>query len=119
MTPQPSADFIIYHNPSCSTSRKALEAIRATGVEPTVVQYVKAGWTADQLRQLFSDAGLTAREALRTKQAEGAELAARNPSEDEIIAAMVEMPVLVERPFVVTPKGTRLARPLERISEVL
>lgn len=111
--------FIIYHNPNCSTSRKALEAIRATGVEPTVVQYLKAGWTAEQLRQLFRDAGLSAREALRTKQAEGAELAARNPSEDEIIAAMVEMPVLVERPFVVTPKGTRLARPLERISEVL
>lgn len=111
--------FIIYHNPNCSTSRKALEAIRATGVEPTVVQYLKAGWTADQLRQLFRDAGLSAREALRTKQAEGAELAARNSSEDEIIAAMVEMPVLVERPFVVTPKGTRLARPLERISEVL
>lgn len=111
--------FIIYHNPNCSTSRKALEAIRATGVEPTVVQYLKAGWTAEQLRQLFRDAGLSAREVLRTKQAEGAELAARNPSEDEIIAAMVEMPVLVERPFVVTPKGTRLARPLERISEVL
>lgn len=119
MTSKVSADFIIYHNLNCSTSRKALEAIRATGVEPTVVQYVKAGWKAEQLRQLFKDAGLTAREALRTKQAEGAELAARNPSEDEIIAAMVELPVLVERPFVVTPKGTRLARPLERISEVL
>lgn len=111
--------FIIYHNPNCSTSRKALEAIRATGVEPTIVQYIKTGWTAEQLRQLFRDAGLSACEALRTKQAEGAELAARNPSGDEIIAAMVRMPVLVERPFVVTPKGTRLARPLERISEVL
>lgn len=113
------SDFIIYHNPNCSTSRKALEAIRATGVEPTVVPYLKAGWTAGQLRELFKAAGLSAREALRTKQAEGAELAARNASEDEIIAAMVEMPVLVERPFVVTPKGTRLARPLERVEEVL
>ena len=111
--------FIIYHNPNCSTSRKALEAIRATGVEPTVIQYLKAGWTAEQLRKLFGDAGLSARQALRTRQAEGAELAARNPTDDEIIAAMVKLPALVERPFVVTPKGTRLARPLERISEVL
>ncbi|MDO4681360.1 MAG: arsenate reductase family protein [Lautropia sp.] len=119
MSTHPSVDFIIYHNPNCSTSRKALEAIRATGVEPTVIPYLKTGWTADQLRQLFKEAGLSAREALRTKQAEGAGLAARNASEDEIIAAMVGLPVLVERPFVVTPRGTRLARPLERLDEVL
>lgn len=116
---QPSADYIIYHNPNCSTSRKALDAIRATGVEPTVVPYLKTGWTREQLQTLFAAAGLSAREALRTKQAEGAELASRNASDDEIIAAMIELPVLVERPFVVTPKGTRLARPLDRIHEVL
>lgn len=116
---QPSADHIIYHNPNCSTSRKALETIRATGIEPTVVKYLETGWQREQLQTLFKAAGLSAHEALRTKQAEGAALLAAGKSDDEIIAAMIDMPVLVERPFVVTPKGTRLCRPLVRIEEVL
>lgn len=116
---QAAAETIIYHNPNCSTSRKALEAIRATGVEPTVVLYLKTGWQREQLLALFKAAGLSAREAVRTKQAEGAALLAEGKSDEEIIAAMIEMPVLVERPFVVTPKGTRLCRPLERIEALL
>ncbi|MDO4233129.1 MAG: arsenate reductase (glutaredoxin) [Lautropia sp.] len=119
MSTNPHPDVVIYHNPGCGTSRKTLDAIREKGIEPTVVQYLKTGWTAAQLRTLFEAAGLTPRDALRTKQAEGAALKAGNASDEDIIAAMVADPVLVERPFVVTPKGARLCRPMETVFEVL
>jgi arsenate reductase len=111
----------IYHNPKCSTSKQVLEMIEASGVKPTVVEYLKAGWTKPQLKQLFADAGLTARQALRTKAKEAEELGLLNPkvSDAKLIDAMVEHPVLVERPFVMSAKGALLARPKERVREVL
>lgn len=112
-------DATIYHNPRCSTSRKTLDALRTAGIEPTVVKYLDEGWTRDQLAQLFADAGLTAAQAARKREPLYKELNLAEATEDEILAAMVEHPVLVERPFVVTDKGTRLARPIQNLDEVL
>lgn len=111
----------IYHNPKCSTSRQVLEMIEASGAKPTVVEYLKTGWTKAQLKQLFAAAGLTPRQALRTKAKEAEDLGLLDPkvSDAKILAAMIEHPVLVERPIVVSPKGTLLARPKERVKDVL
>ena len=111
----------IYHNPKCSTSRQVLEMIEAAGHKPEVVEYLKAGWTKPQLKALFAAAGLTARQALRTKASEAEELGLLDAkvSDAKLLDAMIEHPVLVERPFVVTPKGTRLARPKESVRDVL
>lgn len=111
----------IYHNPKCSTSKQVLETIRDAGYEPEVVEYLKAGWSKKQLRELFAAASLTPRQALRTKAPEAAELGLLNPktTDAKILDAMIDHPVLVERPFVVTSKGTRLARPKERVREIL
>lgn len=111
----------IYHNPKCSTSRQVLEMMKAAGYQPEVIEYLKAGWTKKQLKDLFAAAGITARQALRTKAAEAEELGLLDPkvSDAKLIDAMVAHPVLVERPFVVTAKGTLLARPKERVKEVL
>jgi arsenate reductase len=111
----------IYNNPKCSTSRQVLEMIEAAGYKPEVIEYLKTGWTKKQLKDLFSAAGLTARQALRTKAAEAEEFGLLDPkiSDAKLIDAMVAHPVLVERPFVVTAKGTLLARPKERVKEVL
>ena len=114
------ADTItIYHNPRCSTSRKVLDAIRAAGHEPVVVDYLKTGWQRDQLQALLKKAGLTPRDVLRTKQEEARALLARNASDAEIFEAMLTLPVLVERPLVETPKGVRLVRPIEKLDEIL
>ena len=112
-------DATIYHNSRCSTSRKALEHLRAEGIEPTVVNYLDDTPTAEQLRSLISDAGLTVREAVRTREAEYKELGLADASDDELIEAMVAHPKLIQRPFVVTEKGTRMARPLESVHEIL
>ena len=111
----------IYHNPKCSTSRQVREMIEAAGYTPEVIEYLKTGWTKKQLKQLFADAGVTARQVLRTKAAEAEELGLLDTkvSDAKLLDAMVEHPVLVERPFVVTAKGTLLARPKERVREVL
>ena len=111
----------IYHNPKCSTSRQVLEMIEAASHKPTIVEYLKTGWTKPQLKKLFADAGVSAREALRTRAAEVEELDLLDPkvSDAKLLDAMVEHPVLVERPFVVTQKGTRLCRPKESVREVL
>jgi arsenate reductase len=108
----------IYHNPKCSTSRQVLEMIEAAGHTPEVVEYLKTGWTKPQLKDLLSKAGLTPREAMRKKAAEDLGLDAKL-SDAKIIDAMIAHPVLVERPIVVTPKGVLLARPKERVREVL
>lgn len=112
-------DATIYHNPRCSTSRKALDKLRAAGVEPTVVKYLDLGWTRAQLQQLFDDAGLTPAQAVRKREALYKDLNLAEATDDEILDAMVEHPVLVERPIVVTEKGTRLARPLESVDDIL
>lgn len=111
----------IYHNPKCSTSKQVLEMIREAGHEPEVVEYLKVGWTKKQLKELFAAASLTPRQALRTKAAEAEELGLLDAkvSDSKLFDAMVAHPVLVERPFVVTPKGVRLARPKERAREIL
>jgi arsenate reductase len=111
----------IYHNPKCSTSRQVLEMIEAAGHKPEIVEYLKAGWTKPQLKQLFAAAGLTPRQALRTKarEAENLGLLDVKVSDAKLLDAMVAHPVLVERPIVVTPKGTRLCRPKHTVTEIL
>jgi len=112
-------DATIYHHPRCTTSRKALDRLRDAGIEPTVVKYVDEGWTEARLRELFEAAGLTPHQAVRKRERLYTELGLAEAGDDELLSAMVEHPVLVERPFVVTAKGTRLARPLERLDEIL
>ncbi len=109
----------IYHNPRCSTSRGALAALREAGVEPTVVKYLETPPTRDELVALIADAGLTPRGAVRTREALYKELELASASDDELLDAMAAHPILIERPFVVTPKGTRLTRPLGRLDEIL
>jgi len=111
----------IYHNPKCSTSRQVLEMIEAAGVKPTVVEYLKAGWTKPQLKELFAAAGVTPRQALRTKAGEAEELGLLDAkvSDAKLLDAMVAHPVLVERPFVTTSKGTALCRPKEKVRDLL
>ena len=112
-------DATIYHNPRCSTSRKALDRLREEGIEPSVVKYLDEVPSRDQLRTLISDAGLTVREAVRTREAEYTELGLADASDDELLDAMVAHPKLIQRPFVVTEKGTRIARPLDNLDDIL
>lgn len=111
----------IFHNPACGTSRNVVSMVEAAGYRPEVVEYLKAGWTADQLRDLFAAAGLTPREAMREKGSPAAELGLLDPdaSSDAILAAMVEHPVLVNRPIVRTPKGAAMCRPSEKVFALL
>ena len=110
----------IWHNPACGTSRKTLAILQETpGVELTVVEYLKTAYDAGKLRQLFSDAGVTARDALRLRGTDAEERGLTDASEDEIIAAMAANPAYVERPFVETDKGARLCRPQDRVHEIL
>ncbi|USX44796.1 arsenate reductase (glutaredoxin) [Dietzia kunjamensis] len=119
MTADPAGRATIYHNPRCSKSRQALELLRERGVEPTVIKYLDTPPDVEQLRTLISDAGLTVREAVRVKEAEFTELGLIDASDDDLLAAMVAHPRLIERPFVVTDKGTRLARPTSAVEEIL
>jgi arsenate reductase len=111
----------VFHNPACGTSRKTLELLRERGVEPTVVEYLKAGWTKPQLKELISAMGGTARDILRERgtDAEALGLTAPDASEDALLDAMVRDPILVNRPIVVTPKGTALCRPQEKVLDLL
>lgn len=110
----------IWHNPACGTSRKTLAILQETpGVALTVVEYLKNPYSADKLRQLFKDAGLTAREALRLRGTDVAQRGLQDASEDEIVAAMAANPAYVERPFVETDKGARLCRPQDVVREIL
>lgn len=109
--------YVIYHNPGCSTSRKVLERLEATGERVEVVRYLDDGWTRGQLVGLFAAAGVTPAEALR--QREPAAQALQGADDEAILAAMVAQPVLVERPIVAGPYGVRLCRPGERVAEIL
>ncbi|WP_101952325.1 arsenate reductase (glutaredoxin) [Mycobacterium sp. 3519A] len=113
------ADSVIYHNPKCSTSRKTLELLRDNGIEPEVVQYLKTPPTRAELAQMIKDAGIDVRTAVRKREALYSELGLADASDDELLDAMAEHPILIERPFVVTPKGTRLARPIDAVREIL
>jgi arsenate reductase len=111
----------IWHNPDCGTSRKTLAILEETpGVTVEVIAYRKQPFTRAKLEQLFHDAGLTPREALRTRGSPAEELGLiEGASSERILDAMVEHPILVERPFVETAKGVRLCRPQEKVREIL
>jgi arsenate reductase len=111
----------IWHNPDCGTSRKTLAILQETdGVDIEVIEYRKRPFDRDTLLALFRDAGLTPREALRTRGSPADELGLIDgASADRIMDAMVEHPILVERPFVRTIKGVRLCRPQEKVFEIL
>jgi arsenate reductase (glutaredoxin) len=109
----------IYHNPRCTTSRKTLELLRDNGIEPEIVQYLKTPPTRDELATLIADAGIEVRAAVRKRESLYAELNLADASDDELLDALVAHPILIERPFVVTPKGTRLARPMDAVREIL
>lgn len=111
----------IYHNPLCGTSRKTLEIIRETGFEPNVVEYLKAPPTREELRQMYKRAGISPRDGLRAKEPIASELGLTRPdvTDDEILDAMMEHPILINRPLVVTDKGVRLCRPQDLVREIL
>ena len=112
---------MIWHNPDCGTSRKTLAILEETeGVVVDVIEYRKQPFTRAKLEQLFHDAGLTPREALRTRGSPAEELGLiEGASSERILDAMVAHPILVERPFVETDKGVRLCRPQEKVREIL
>ena len=110
---------VIYHNPKCSTSRKTLDLLRENGIEPAVVQYLKNPPTRDELVTMIRDAGIDVRTAMRKREALYTELNLADATDDQLLDAMAEHPILIERPFVVTPKGTRLARPIDAVREIL
>jgi arsenate reductase (glutaredoxin) len=112
-------DSVIYHNPRCTTSRKALELLRDNGIEPDVIQYLKTPPSRDELVKLIDDAGIGVRTAVRKREPLYAELNLADADDDELLDAMAAHPILIERPFVVTPRGTRLARPLDSVREIL
>ena len=111
----------IFHNPKCGTSRNVLAMVEAAGYAPTVVEYLKAGWTREQLLDLSARSGLSARDLLREKGTPAEELGLLEAavSDEAILDAMVEHPILVNRPLVVTPKGVALARPSEKVFDLL
>jgi arsenate reductase len=114
-----AGEAIIYHNPKCSTSRKALELLRDNGIEPKIVQYLKTPPSRDELLTMIRDAGIDVRSAVRKREPLYAELNLADASDEQLLDAMAEHPILIERPFVVTPKGTRLARPMDGVREIL
>ena len=111
----------IYHNPKCGTSRNTLAMIRQSGVEPEVVEYLKTPPSKSKLKQLLKAMGITPRELLRRKGTPYDELGLDDDSltNEQLIDAMVEHPILINRPIVVTPIGTRLCRPSELVLELL
>ncbi|MCA3719026.1 MAG: arsenate reductase (glutaredoxin) [Brevundimonas sp.] len=111
----------VFHNPACGTSRNVLAAIRQAGREPEVVEYLKTGWTEARLRDLLTRMGEGPRAILREKGTPAAELGLLDAgvSDDALIDAMIAHPILVNRPIVQTPLGVVLARPSERVFDVL
>ncbi|MCS0584288.1 arsenate reductase (glutaredoxin) [Massilia pinisoli] len=114
-------DITIFHNTRCGTSRTTLDTIRAAGVEPRVVDYLAQPPSRDELKDLIARAGLSVRDAVRSKEALFAELGLDDPAatDDALLDAMVAHPILINRPFVVTPKGVRLCRPADLVREIL
>lgn len=111
----------IYHNPDCGTSRNTLALIRNAGIEPTIVEYLKTPPERARLAQMIADAGLTVRQALREKGTPYGELGLADSSfsDDQLLDMMMTYPILINRPFVVSPLGTRLARPSEAVLDIL
>ena len=111
----------IYHNPICGTSRKALEILHNEGADVTVVEYLKAPPSREELKRLYERAGISPREGLRAKEEIAEKLGLNRPdvSDDEILDAMMEHPILIQRPLVETDKGVRLCRPQEEVRQIL
>ena len=125
--PMPSIDeremsgVTIYHNTRCSTSRNTLNLLKEHGIEPVIVDYLKTPPTRQQLRAMIDAAGLTVRGAMREKEAIFVELGLGNAdcTDTQLLDAMLAHPILINRPFVVSDKGARLCRPVERVLEIL
>ncbi|EXD24420.1 arsenate reductase [Acinetobacter baumannii 940793] len=111
----------IYHNPACGTSRNTLALIRHAGIEPIVIEYLQTPPSTDELIQLIKDSNLTVREAIRknVEPYKDLELEQDHWTDEQLIDFMVQYPILINRPFVVTPKGTRLCRPSEMVLDIL
>ncbi|AVZ05196.1 MULTISPECIES: arsenate reductase (glutaredoxin) [Acinetobacter] len=111
----------IYHNPACGTSRNTLALIRHAGFEPIVIEYLQTPPSKDELIQLIKDSGLTVREAIRKNvdPYKDLELEQNHWTDEQLIDFMLQYPILINRPFVVTPKGTRLCRPSEIVLDIL
>ena len=111
----------IYHNPMCGTSRKALEILRIEGADVTVIEYLKSPPSRDELQRIYQRAGIRPREGLRAKEplAEELGLTRQDVGNDEILEAMMEHPILIQRPLVETEKGARLCRPQEEVRQIL
>lgn len=116
-----STDIVIYHNPACGTSRNTLAMVRNVGIEPHVVEYLKTPPTRAMLESLIERACLTPRELLREKGTPYAELGLADPelTDAQLIEAMMEHPVLINRPLVVSPLGVKLCRPSEQVLELV
>lgn len=111
----------IYHNPACGTSRNTLALIRHAGFEPIVIEYLQTPPSKDELIQLIKDSGLTVREAIRKNvdPYKDLELEQNHWTDEQLIDFMLQYPILINCPFVVTPKGTRLCRPSEIVLDIL
>jgi arsenate reductase len=114
-------DITIFHNPRCGTSRNTLALIGEAGHEPRVVDYLATPPARGELTRMIAQAGLSVREAVRSKESLYGELGLDDPatSDDALLDAMLAHPILINRPFVVTPNGVRLCRPAERVREIL
>jgi arsenate reductase len=114
-------DVTIYHNPDCGTSRNTLALIRHAGIEPTVIEYLNNPPSRETLVTMIADAELSVRDALREKGTPYAELGLNNPdlTDGQLLDAMLAHPILINRPFVITPLGTRLCRPSELVLDIL
>ncbi|MBP7340342.1 arsenate reductase (glutaredoxin) [Niveispirillum sp.] len=114
-------DITIYHNPACGTSRNTLAMIRNSGVEPTIIEYLKTPPSRETLMDLIARMGVSVRDVLREKGTPYAELGLGDPalSDEALLDAMMAHPILINRPIVVTPLGVRLCRPSERVLDIL
>jgi arsenate reductase len=107
----------IYHNPNCGTSRKTLDILRESGADVTVIEYLKAPPSRDELKRLYAAAGISPREGLRAKEEAAAPV--READDEAVLDAMIADPILIERPLVETDKGVRLCRPQDKVREIL
>lgn len=110
---------IIYHNPSCGTSRNVLAILREKGLEPSVIEYLKTPLTRDQLRALVEKMGVPVRDVIRWKEKLVTELNIEGSDDEALLDAMAQHPILMNRPIVVTDKGAKLCRPSETVAEIL
>lgn len=112
---------VIYHNPKCGTSRTTLAALQDNGFETTIIEYLKTPPDKKTLKKLIKDAGLSVRETIRAKELLYTELQLDNPelTDEELLNVMLEHPILINRPIVITDKGTRLCRPSEIVQEII